>query len=65
MIKEGMFADITIFDKDEFRDRATYTNPHQYGQGFAYVLVNGQIIAEDGKHSGNLPGMILYGPGRE
>lgn len=64
MIKEGMFADITIFDKEEFRDKATYSNPHQYSQGFAYVLVNGEIIAENEKHTGKLPGMILYGPGK-
>lgn len=65
MIREGMFADITIFDKEKFEDTATYSSPHQYSQGFAHVIVNGVIIAEDGMHTGKLPGTVLYGLGKE
>jgi len=65
MIKEGMFADIIIFDRETFVDKATYSEPHQYGHGFAYVVVNGEITAEDGQHTGKLSGMILYGPGKK
>ena len=65
MIREGMFADIVIFDRETFVDKATYSDPHQYGQGFAYVIVNGEIVGENGKHTGALPGMVLYGPGKE
>ncbi len=65
MIKEGLFADIVIFDRETFLDKATYSEPHQYGQGFAYVIVNGEIVAEDGQHTGKLPGMILYGLGKK
>jgi len=64
MIKEEMFADIIIFDRQTFVDKATYSEPHQYGQGFAYVIVNGEIVAEEGQHTGTLSGMILYGPGK-
>jgi N-acyl-D-amino-acid deacylase len=65
MIREGMFADIVVFDREKFVDKATYSEPHQYGQGFSYVIVNGEIVAENGKHTGALSGMILYGPGKK
>ncbi|MFP4082345.1 MAG: N-acyl-D-amino-acid deacylase family protein [Candidatus Aminicenantes bacterium] len=64
MIREGMYADITVFDKETFMDKATFSQPHQYSQGLAYVIVNGEVVAETGKHTGRLPGMILYGPGK-
>ncbi|MFQ6108080.1 MAG: amidohydrolase family protein [Candidatus Aminicenantales bacterium] len=65
MIREGMFADITIFDKQRFEDRATYSHPHQYSQGLVCVIINGEVVVEKGKHTGKRPGMILYGPGKE
>ncbi len=65
MIREGMFADLVVFDREKFVDKATYSEPHQYGQGFSYVIVNGEIVAENGKHTGALSGMILYGPGKK
>lgn len=61
MIREGMYADITVFDKENFTDRATFSNPHQYSQGIIYVIVNGEIVAERDRHNGKRPGMILYG----
>lgn len=64
MIKEGMFADITIFDYDTFEDKATFQEPHQYSQGLSYVIINGEIVVENNKHTAKLPGMVLYGPGK-
>jgi len=64
LIKEGMFADITIFDYENIKDKATFSNPHQYGEGFSYVIVNGKIVIENDKYTGELPGMVLYGPGK-
>lgn len=60
MIQEGFYADITIFDKNEFEDKATFSAPHQYSQGLHSVIVNGELVVENGKVTGKLPGMILY-----
>ena len=64
MIKEGMYADLTIFDFNTFEDKATFDNPHQYPQGLKYVIVNGEVVVDKGKHTGKLSGMILYGQGK-
>jgi N-acyl-D-amino-acid deacylase len=64
MIREGLYADITIFDRNEFEDRATFSNPHQYSQGLMYVIVNGKLVVAKGKYTGSLPGMVLYGSGK-
>ena len=64
LIKEGMFADITIFDYENIKDKATFSNPHQYGEGFSYIIINGKIVIENDKYTGALPGMVLYGPGK-
>ena len=58
-IKEGMAADIVIFDPKTVIDKATYMKPHQYPEGIEYVIVNGEIVVEGGKHTGNLPGKVL------
>jgi N-acyl-D-aspartate/D-glutamate deacylase len=60
LLKEGYRADITIFDPTDFRDRATYAEPHQYPTGArTTVLVNGTVVVEDAQHTGALPGMVL------
>ena len=64
-IKEGMFADITIFDYEIFKDKATFSNPHQYSQGLNYVIVNGEIVVENNEHTGRKPGRILFGSGKK
>jgi N-acyl-D-amino-acid deacylase len=65
MIKEGWYADVTVFDFHTFRDRATFSNPHQHSQGLISVIVNGEVVFEGGQHTGKLPGMILYGKGKK
>lgn len=62
LLKEGMMADIVIFDEKEVNDRATFEQPHQYSVGFHYILVNGQLVVKDGKHTGARSGMPLFGP---
>jgi len=60
LIKEGYRADITIFDPADFKDRATYADPHQYPTGArTTVLVNGVVVVEDAKHTDATPGMVL------
>jgi len=63
-LKEGNFADIVIFDHKTILDKATFIDPHQYPVGIDYVIVNGKIVIDHGKHTGELPGKVLYGPAK-
>jgi N-acyl-D-amino-acid deacylase len=63
-LKEGMYADVVVFDPATIADRASFENPHQYAVGVRHVLVNGVPVLRDGEHTGALPGRALYGPGR-
>jgi N-acyl-D-aspartate/D-glutamate deacylase len=66
VIQVGAWADITVFDLETIRDRATYDEPVLFPEGIEYVLVNGVVVIEDGgKHTGARPGHVLYGPGKE
>jgi N-acyl-D-aspartate/D-glutamate deacylase len=65
LIKEGCWADVVIFDYDKIQDRATYEQPILYPEGIDYVLVNGQVVIDQGKHTGARPGKVIYGPGRK
>jgi dihydroorotase/N-acyl-D-amino-acid deacylase len=62
LIKEGFFADITIFNPDTIIDKATYTQPAQLSEGVACVLVNGKVVFENGKTTGAMPGRPLKKP---
>jgi N-acyl-D-amino-acid deacylase len=62
-LKEGYFADITVFDPEKFRDEATYGEPHRYASGLHLVVVNGQIVFEQGEMKPVFPGKILRGKG--
>ena len=64
MIKEGQWADVTIFDLDALQDRATYDQPMLFPTGIEYVLVNGVVTIDHDKHTGARAGKVLYGPGR-
>ncbi len=64
-LREGMFADVIIFDPATVRDKATYTEPHQLSTGIRDVWVNGTRVLEDGEHTGSLPGTQVYGPGHK
>ncbi len=59
LLKEGYYADITIFDKDKVIDLATFDEPHRYPEGIEYVIVNGSIVISKGEHTGKLPGKVL------
>ena len=62
-IREGLWADVVVFDYDRLEDRATYDQPRLAPAGIDYVLVNGQIVVDHGRHTGARPGRVLYGPG--
>jgi len=60
LIREGYRADLTIFDPADFKDRATYADPHRYPSGErTTVIVNGTIVVENATHTGALPGVVL------
>lgn len=63
MIKEGLWADVVIFDYDKIQDESTYESPYRTPTGIDYVLVNGQVVIDHGKHTGAKPGHVIYGPG--
>lgn len=60
-LRPGMAADVVIFDFDNVADKATFQNPKQYATGFDYVIVNGKVTIEKGKHLGITAGTILRG----
>jgi dihydroorotase/N-acyl-D-amino-acid deacylase len=63
VLKNGLWADIVVFDPETIADKATFEKPHQLSVGMKYVFVNGVTVVRDGKHTGAKPGMIVRGPG--
>ena len=63
VLKQGMWADVVIFDPDSIRDVATFDNPNQLAVGMSYVLVNGVPVIAEGKMTNALPGKVVRGPG--
>lgn len=64
VIKNGLWADIVVFDPDRVTDKATFENPNQLSVGMDYVLVNGVPVIANGKATNALPGKVLRGQGR-
>jgi N-acyl-D-aspartate/D-glutamate deacylase len=65
LLRPGMAADVAIFDPETVSDKATFGNPSQYGVGISYVIVNGSVVIDQGRHTGALPGRVLYGRGKQ
>jgi len=63
VLKEGMWADVVVFDPATIKDVATFADPNQLSQGMEYVLVNGRLVIDQGKMTGALPGKVLRGAG--
>jgi N-acyl-D-aspartate/D-glutamate deacylase len=64
-LKEGFWADITIFDSARVIDRATFEQPAQFPVGIEYVIVNGAVTIDKEQHTGALAGKVIYGPGKK
>jgi N-acyl-D-amino-acid deacylase len=64
VLSAGAWADVVVFDYDTLADTATYEAPTQAPTGIDYVLVNGQIVIDHGRHTGARSGQVVYGPGR-
>jgi N-acyl-D-amino-acid deacylase len=65
LLRKDMKADVVILDENKVIDKATFENPHQYGEGIEFVIVNGKIVLEEGRHTGERPGRVIYGPGKK
>jgi dihydroorotase/N-acyl-D-amino-acid deacylase len=62
ILKEGMKADVVVFDPNTIRDVSTYEDPHHFSEGISAVIVNGTAVLRDGKMTGALPGRVLRPP---
>jgi N-acyl-D-aspartate/D-glutamate deacylase len=63
LIKEGYWADVTVFDPEAVVDKATFEKPQQYPEGIPYVIVNGEVVLDSYEHTGSRSGKVLWGPG--
>ena len=63
LLREGFFADVTVFDPNTIIDRSTFEQPHVLSEGVRLVFVNGTVVVRDGRHTGAKPGRVLRGPG--
>jgi len=64
VLREGLKADLVVFDPAAVRDLATFERPHQYPEGVSYVVVNGQVVVDGGQVTSARPGRVLFGAGR-
>jgi N-acyl-D-amino-acid deacylase len=63
VLREGFFADVTVFDPATIAEHSTFEQPHQLSTGVRFVFVNGTLVVRDGRHTGAKPGRALHGPG--
>mgnify|MGYP003308192496 CR=1 FL=1 len=59
VLRDGMKADIVVFDPDRVQAKSTFEQPKQYPEGIDYVAVNGKLVVDHGQHTGALPGRAL------
>ena len=59
MLKVGWAADVCVFDPERVIDKATFTEPAVYPEGIRQVVVNGEVVVDEGRHTGRLPGKVL------
>jgi N-acyl-D-amino-acid deacylase len=59
LLRPGMWADVTVFDPKTIIDNATFEDPQRYASGVEFVLVNGVVVLDKGRHTGARPGEIL------
>jgi N-acyl-D-aspartate/D-glutamate deacylase len=63
-LRDGLWADVVVLDHDKIQDRSTYEEPSLYPDGIDWVLVNGEVAIDHGRHTGARTGKVIYGPGR-
>ncbi len=65
LVREGMAADLVIFDEKQIADRATFEQPHQYAVGLSHVFVNGELVVAEGQMTTARPGAALRREGHQ
>jgi N-acyl-D-amino-acid deacylase len=63
LVREGMDADLVIFNPNTIAERASFQDPHQYPTGLPYVILNGQVVVDQARYTGQLAGQVLKKPG--
>ncbi len=63
IVRPGFVADLVVFDPETVADKATFEDPHQYSEGFDYVIVNGVAVVADGELTDERSGRFVKGPG--
>jgi N-acyl-D-amino-acid deacylase len=58
-LESGFIADIAIINPEKIRDKATFTEPHQYGEGVEFLIIDGQIVIQDGEYNNTLAGTTI------
>jgi N-acyl-D-amino-acid deacylase len=59
VLRPRAFADVVVFDPERIADTATFQDPHRYPAGIPWVLVNGEPVVAEGRHTGARPGRVL------
>ena len=62
-VRQGFVADLTVFDPDQIAETNSFENPKSYAAGISYVLVNGTLVIDGGRHTEARPGKVLLGRG--
>ena len=65
LIRPGMVADLVIFNPETIVDKAEFGDSHHYAEGISEVIINGVVVIDQGKMTGERPGQILRGPAYE
>jgi N-acyl-D-aspartate/D-glutamate deacylase len=60
LLREGMAANVIVFDPEQIADRSTYDDGRQIAVGMEHVIVNGQVVLHSGKRTSALPGRVLH-----
>lgn len=64
LVKEGMYADLVVFDADKIQDLATFTDPHRFSTGIIHLIINGVPVIRNAAITGEKPGRVMKGPAR-
>jgi N-acyl-D-amino-acid deacylase len=59
IVREGMDADLVVFNPDTIAERSTFQDPHQYPAGLPYVMLNGQVVVDQDRYTGKLAGQVV------
>jgi N-acyl-D-amino-acid deacylase len=59
LLREGAYADLTLFDAETVDATATCEKPTSPARGIETVIVNGEVVWRDGRSTGNKPGRVL------